>query len=243
MQWYEEEKKSKQNSKISRLLIMGMVITVIIILALIFLIMYLYSNANKKIAIVNGVQNNQIYNLLEINSQNDNTEIMIPIKEFALALGYEAYNGSYKNVSEDKNKCYVIVEEEVANFELESNIITKLDLTTEDSEYEYNQISDKVIQKNGILYTTIEGIEKGLNLSFIFNKQKQQVDIRTLDWLADYYEESIEQGVYKGYTSLDTESLKNKKAILDNMLVVVSDNEKYGVISSRKRRNNFRSKI
>lgn len=246
MQWYEEEKKSKQNSKISKLLIMGMAITIIIILILIVLMMYLLKDANKRVVNIDGVQNNQIFNLFEFNKKDDGTtEILIPIKDFAVALGYEAYNGSYNSASEDKNKCYVIVgkenkedesaqsiKKEVANFELDSNKITKLDLTSDKSEYEYCQIDDKITQKDGVLYTTVEGIEKALNISFSYSAENEKITIYTLDWLVDYYSEAIEKGDYKGYKALDTESLTNEKAILSNMLVLISDSGKYGVLNT-----------
>lgn len=245
MQWYENEKQNQNDTKINKLLIVAMCITLAIIVIIIALIMYISKGSTRNIATVDGVQNNQIFKLLDFEKKEDgNTEIWVPIKEFASSLGYEAFNGLYNSATEDKNKCYVIVgkndendsgNKEVANFELESDTIAKLDLSSSKSEYEYYQIEDKVIQKDGILYTTIEGIEKGLNLAINYDSNEEQITIYTLDWLVDYYEKAIEQGKYPGCKKLDTESLKNEKAILQNMLVIISENGKYGVINSRKR--------
>lgn len=241
MQWYDEKKDTK-DTKISKILKISIIITIIFIIILSVLIISISKNTVKKIATIDGTQDNKIFDLFEYEKMdNDEIKVWIPIKEIAPYLGYKAYNGNYNSATEDTTKCYVSIDaqekniKEVANFQLDSNKISKLDLTIQNSEYEFCQIEDKVIEKDNKLFTTIEGIEKAFNVSFDYDLQKNEVTIYTLPFLVDYYKNEIEKGTYSGYKGMDESSIMNQKAILDGMLVLKTENEKYGVVNSRYR--------
>lgn len=249
MQWYDEKKINKEDTKVNKILMISIIITIVAIILTIMLMIIISKNTDRKVVLVNGENKNEIFDLLQFEKKDDGDyEVWIPIKEIATYLGYKGYNGEYNSVTEDKNKCYVISvnkeegredteegKKEVANFELDSNIISKLDLTETNSEYEYCEIEDKVIQIDGELYTTIEGIEKACNVSFEYDKEKSQITIYTLDYLVDFYTNAIKQGKYSGCKELDTKYFANQKSIFEDMLVIKSDNGKYGVVNSSTR--------
>lgn len=241
MQLYEENKNTK-GDKVNKILKISIITTIVFIIVLIALIMFLSTQIkNTPVATIDGKNQNAIYNYIKIEQdENENQKVWVSIKEIAPYFGYKAFNGNYNSATEDKNKCYVIIENseedkksinEVANFELDSNVISKLDLTTQNAEYELCTIDEKVVQKDEKLYTTIDGIEKAFNVIFDYNKETKEIKIFTLPTLVDSYKTAIEEGKYPGYKSLDTESATNQKAILDGFLIVTSDSGKYGALN------------
>ena len=253
MQMYEE---SNKNTKVNKILITSIFATIIIIIILLVTIIYISRNTVQRVAIIDDKKNDILFELMEYEKDNDGKEyIVFPIKEIAQYLGYKAYNGEYKSATEDKNKCYVIAEnkgdnsstqtegKEAANFELNSNVISKIDLTSKSNEYEYYELDKKVIQKNGKLYTTVDGIQKAFNAYFDYDTEKQKITVYTLEHLNEIYTKRISDGEYKGYKTLATKSLKNEKALLENMLIVQAENDKYGVIDARRKKSNIRGKI
>lgn len=247
MQLYENSKETKE-SNINKILKTSIIIISIIILVLIILIVILSGNKkDSPSAIIDGVEQNKIFDLIQYEDLGNNqVKLWIPIKEIAPYLGFVAYNGTYKSATEDKNKCYIITEEkveqeneqinlrEVSNFEVNSNIISKLDLTQQGEDYEFIKIEDKVIEKNDNIYTTIEGIEKAFNVSFEYDYEKKKITVYTLPFLVNFYQSQLSEGSYPGYTKLETDINTNVKALLDGILIVKSEKEKdsskYGAI-------------
>ncbi len=242
MQWYDEEKNKQKDKKINKMLTASISVTFIIIIVLIFLIILLKKEDGKKLKVyIDGAQNKEILSMLDFEQDaNGNVNILLPIKDISQYLGYKAYNGEYNNATEDTNKCYVsaikenTTYEEIANYELNSNILYKLDLSDNNREYEYLELDSKVIEKNNKLYTTMDGIEKGFNVSFEYDKEKNQITIYTLNYLIDWYSKLIEDGKYGSCGSLDKENFVNEKGILDGFLIVAtegdSSSKKYGVL-------------
>ncbi len=161
--------------------------------------------------------------------ENDGT-VYAPIKEIASYFGYDSYSGGYNEISEEQSKCYVQSQNEVANFELGETKIYKLDLTKNNADYEYVYTKKPVIARGGVLYATIEGLEKGFNISFDYNKEKNTITIWTMTALYDYYANQV---LDYGYTELN-KIFVNQKAILNDKLIVLKDKDKkqYGVIKS-----------
>lgn len=161
--------------------------------------------------------------------ENDGT-IYAPIKEIASYFGYDSYSGGYNEISEEPNKCYVQSENEIANFQLGETKIYKLDLTKNNGDYEYVYTKKPVIAKNGVLYASVEGLEKGFNISFDYNKEKNTIEIWTTPALYQYYANKV---LDYGYTELN-DVFVNQKAILNDRLIVLKDKDKkqYGVIKT-----------
>lgn len=234
------EQKNSGNKKTTTIILVVIILVLIITAALAGIIIYLKQTT---LAVkVNGVANQEIKNMLEID-ENDPSKVYVPIKKFASQLTYkdesgatnrlyEAFDGSYATKSEDETQCYVQCAEEVAMFKLNSNVIYKT-LIGENTDYEYFNIDEKVKSINGELYTTIDGIEKAFNVSFSYDVNKKRIEIYTMPYLISYYSANIMNYGYNGLS----EDFTNQKTVLDDMLVVEKGEEgnsqKMGVISTQ----------
>ena len=215
----KEEKKKKRTTGI----ILGAIILVILIIIGIAVYLFYIQSTTMRL-ILDGQSNESLKQIIVF----ENGKMYAPIKEIASYLGYSSYNGEYSQRSEDQSKCYVQSENEVANFSLNSNTIYKLDLTTSGNDYENVYVDDPVIAKDGVLYATSEAIEKAFNVSFQYDQNANRIYIYTLPYLVQTYSSKV---LDYGYTAL-SDVFVNEKAILDNMLVVTSGQNKdvYGVI-------------
>ncbi|MCI8637113.1 MAG: hypothetical protein HFJ36_04630 [Clostridia bacterium] len=217
-----EEKKKKKTTKI---ILIAIVFVVMIIIGITSYLFYIQSTTLK--VSINGESNGKIKNLLYF---ADDGTVYAQIKEIAKYFGYDSYSGGYNEISEEPNKCYVQNENEVANFQLEETKIYKLDLTKNNGDYEYVYTKKPVIARNGVLYASIEGLEKGFNISFDYNQEKNTIDIWTTPALYQYYASRV---LDYGYTELN-DKFVNQKAILNDKLIVLKDKDKkqYGVIKT-----------
>ncbi len=218
----KEEKKKKKTTKI---ILAAIIIVVIIIISIVAYLMYLQSTIMR--ITIDGKPMDNLKSLLVF--ENDGT-IYAPIKEIASYLGYESYNGEYSEKSEEKSKCYIQNENEIANFELAQNKIYKLDLTDKDANYEYLYMKNPVKAINGVLYISNEGLEKAFNISFDYNQAKNTINIYTMPYLYQGYASTV---LDYGYVELSPEFV-NQKSILKDQLIVLKDKDKkkYGVIST-----------
>lgn len=225
MQYYDEnyDAEKAKSKKWSAFVLVLIVLTVIAIIAVICTILYIQQRAFR--VYINGVSVNLPTDTLIINENSD--KIYIDIKGIAQYLNYDSHNGEYKLTTEDTNKCWVNGEYETASFFLNSNKISKVKLNSED-DYEDYTISDPVVNRNGKLYCTQEGIKIGFNITFNYNKQSNRIEIYTLPYLVETYTAQFKTYGYDGVSR----NFNNQKAILYNMFVVKKDNNQYGVVTS-----------
>lgn len=210
------------SNKTTKILVILMIITVLISIGIIGAIYYLKIKEFK--FLFNGSEYKKYTNdLFVIN----NDKIYISIKDMASLVDYKAYNGTFGSqdqYSEDTTKCYVEGKNELASFELNSNIISKTLISSNDG-YEYFEIDEPVVQINNKLYTTQMGISKALNIVFDYNKNSNEVSVYTLPYLVDYYTKTVQ--------NVDLTNFNNQKALLYNLLIVSdgmeSSDVKYGV--------------
>lgn len=221
-----QEKQKKDNTKIIKRIIL--IIIIILVLAIIGIAITMVYIDNSKLRVyVDGKINNEVKDLLQI---QDDGKIYVPIKEIAPYLGYKAFNGDYTDKSEDRSKCYVECENEVANFTLNSNKIYKLNTKSNSStgeNYEYFYAEEPVKAMDGILYTTTDGMEDAFNAVFNYDQAQNRIQIYTMPYLISLYTNSV---LDYGYTKIDDE-FNNQKTILDSMLIVQKDKSSYGVIN------------
>ena len=219
-----EEKKIKEdkNKKMAKIILILMGVILVVIIGLIIAMTYIRSSELQ--VYLNGSANSKIKEMIVI---EDDGTIYFPVKEIASYLGYKSYNGEYSDKSEDKNKCYVQCNDEVANFTLNSKKIYKLTTTRNNSNYEYYYTDKPVKAINGKLYATSDGIEKAFNVSFSFNDKTNKGYIYTMPYLIETYTSKI---LDYGYSKID-ENFTNQKSVLNSMLIVYKEDEKaYGVI-------------
>ena len=218
MELYDE---SVEQRKSKAPMIIGVCITILVVITILIIFGILYLKNSITTIQVNGLRNNEIEKILYFETTEEGSQLYIPIIKIAKFLGYDGYNGDYKNKSEDKSKCHVTCEDETAMFTLNSDMLIKI---TNDSEYEYVKLDEPVFEKNGELYTTIQGIKKAFNVSFYSDEKYKNIDIFTMDYLVQYYTTKLKIEKYSN-------NFTDKKTIFENM-VIIEDNKKYGVINA-----------
>lgn len=216
-----QKKEETKRKKTTQIILVAIILVVIIIIAIVSYLMYIKSTVMT--LTINGQANERLKSLLVFESDGN---IYAPIKEIATYFGYDSFNGDYSEKSELQSKCYIQNGNEVANFELGQNKIYKLDLTQKEANYEYIYIKNPVKAINGVLYVSVEGLQKAFNISFNYDQEKNAITIYTMPYLYQYYATRV---LDYGYTELSSEFV-NQKAILNNFLVVLKDRNKYGVV-------------
>ena len=221
--------KSSNEEKIKKTLKTTIVILSVISILIIILIGLLYVQKKKALKIfIDGADNTKI---MDSKIVFEGDKIYITIKTFAKQVGYEVFDGEYKqSYIEDKNKCYIKNKDEVRSYVLDSNQIYKKIITTNEvSNYEYFEIDEPVKKINGELYASINGISNGCNVAISYNKENNKIDIYTLSKLVTSY---TAQGTKFEKTSAlvgEDVNYSNQKAILYGMMVVKNDEKKFGV--------------
>ena len=219
MELYEEV-DNKKKSKLP--MIIGILLTALIILIIVIIGTIIYLKQSVMQIIVNGQNKNEIEKLLYI-PEDDNTKLYIPIRAIAKYLNYNDFRGDNKIKSEDSTKSYVKNENEIAMFTKDSDTLVK---TRGDSDYEYVKLEEKVLEKDGELYTTPSGIEKAFNTLFEYNANKKNINIYTMDYLNKMYASKLK---IDGETVKLSEEYSDQKAIFEGLIIVIKNNI-YGVV-------------
>ena len=136
-------------------------------------------------------------------------------------LNYEGFTGDYKYKSEDKNKCHVkdINGNETAMFTKDSDLLIKI---TSNSENQYITLDKPVFEKDGKLYTTIDGIQKAFNILVSADQGYKNINMFTMDYLITYYTTELKIAEY-------SVNFEDKKAIFQNMIIIQNNNQ-FGVV-------------
>lgn len=229
MNLMEESFQNNEVKKKKRATTIILVAIFIVLIAIISIIIYLaYAKKSQMKLYLDGKQNQKVLEMLLI---KDDGTVNAPIKEIAEYLGYDSFNGEYADKSEEISKCYVQskTNEEICNLELGSKKLYKLDLTSSNQNYEYYYTKNAVFSNNGTLYGDAEIIEKAFNVSFTYDKDKNTITILTMPYLIQSYSGKVLDYGYKELSDV----FANKKAILQDMLVVKKDDKKMGVINSK----------
>lgn len=216
-----EQKKVKDTKKITKIILIIISILVLAIIAIFFAIIYIDSTTLK--LYINGATNEKVKEMMVV--EEDGT-IYFPIKEISPYLGYESFNGEYTDKSEDASKCYIINEEEITNFALNSNKIYKLGISDSTGNYEYFYIDKPVKAINGKLYATVDTIESAFNISFTYDTDKQKIYIYTIPYLIETYSSRV---LDYGYDAI-SDNFINQKAVLNNMLIVTRGQDKSSAV-------------
>lgn len=199
----------RKNKKMMKMIMIFIVIILLASFAIIGAILYLQKTQFKFY-----INEQETANFAEDLFVFEEDKIYISIKDMATLVGYTAYNGAYGSqdqYSEDVTKCYVESTNEIASFELNSNVIYKTQVNEND--YVKFDIDEPVKQINDKLYTTIEGISRAYNVAFIYVKESNQVTIYTLPYLVAGYSKQIKN------SSIST-NFNNQKALLYNLIIV-----------------------
>lgn len=217
---YQEKKKG---IKVTTIIVIFIAILIILGGVIVYAIIYL--RGNTVTTKVDDVKMNDITEMLLFDESTGETKIYVPIRKIASYFGYKDYTGDYRELSEDESKCYVQCENEIAMFTQDSNVLFKI---RKDSDYEYINLSENVVKKEGEWYTTSDGIEKAFNVIFSYDSTKKNIEIYTMPYLVKFYGDNLKNA---GYIETSSE-FTDQKSIFENMLIVKSENGKYGVVEA-----------
>lgn len=200
--------KEQKNKRMMKWIIIMIIVLLLISVALGIVIFYLKEQAFKFTIDGENISSSQIASDLFV---FEGEEVYVSIKDIAPLLGYRVYNGGYKQYTEKGNQCYVENSNEVCTFENNSTKIYKNEPETMD--YEYFDLSLPVKTMNNKLYTTIEGISLGCNVTMAFDKEANRMTIYTLPYLVNYYTNNMGQNVA-------LTEFQNQKALRYGLVVV-----------------------
>lgn len=239
MELYDEEQRRKQENldkKINKIIMRAIIIISITIVILIGIIYYIKNNPNEVTIKIDGRETPSLSSIIEFETKEDGTMMInAPIKQFATFVGYMAYNGEYGRPSEDKSIYSVKNDYEIAEFHLNSSIIYKKNLSIQNSTYEEYKVDANVFEKNGVLYTDLNGLKCAFNLYIQYNKETKTLNIYTLKRMIEFAKNRAVKNFAKA--GIDAEKFTNTQAILDGKIVVTVEKKtetgttyKYGVI-------------
>lgn len=234
MNFIEQEfipKKVDKSKRTLKILLILIILIVISIIAIIFVILALKKEPLK--ITLNGEINNDLKSIIEI--AEDGT-INIPIREIAPYLDYNSYNGDYFNKSENVDKCYVEIDEEVAVFTANSNRIEKINPKT--SEATYYLIKKPIQLINGKLYADPEGIMEAFNIYFAYNKSKNKIIIETMDYIVESYKDDA---IEMGYKTI-SQDFNDQKASLEDLVIIIDSKGKYGILNMQNKKEILETK-
>ena len=112
----EIEIQKLKNKKIKKIIMVLIILLLILGIALIALITYRMANPTKVTTYIDGKLVQNFDEIVDFSTdENGQTQIYIPIREFASYLnsvnpefGYQTFKGDYNPKTEEDNKCYVI---------------------------------------------------------------------------------------------------------------------------------------
>ena len=226
-----QPKKEDKTKRLSKILLILIIIIAILIVAIMCVIASLKTEPLK--VNLDGQANNDIKKLLVF---DEDGSVHIPIRDIAPFLGYESFNGDYLNKSEDTNKCYIEIDEEVVNFEANSNKIEKINPQTMESSY---ILIDEAVQlRDGKLYTTPQGISKAFNVYYNYDEAKKKMTIQTMQYIVDMYEQNAIELGYKGISN----NFNDSKACLKDLTIIQDQKGKYGIMNMETKKEILEAK-
>ena len=234
MELYEENKDTKEMERKSKKTIKILIITLaFVILTIIVLMVMIYYIQGQQFKVnIDGKR----ASLPEDTFVFEGDNIYVSIRDFAQSNGYTYHNGEYKHqYSEDTDKCYIYNANEIASYSLDSDTLYKVlntnsQSTDVEADYEYYTIDEPVKMINNKLYTTLDGISKGCNVSIGYDQESNTVTAYTLNYLTTFYSARIPTSIFvEGAEQTEINYFSNQKAILYNLMVVKDANGYYGV--------------
>ena len=220
----EEILKPKKKKTIKATTILSIIIILLLICCVITIVFIVYFNGAILSITLDGSDAKELQKVFIF---EENNKVYMPIRRMASYLKYDSYNGDYITLSEDATKCYIKNDEELVSFTLDSNILTKI----VEEETKQIKIEEPIKEINGELCITAEGAQDAFNFRFYYDTENNKIIIQTLSYLYTGYSRMYQN--QKGYLPIQ-ETFVNKTAIYDGMLIVKSQDGKYGVISTNE---------
>lgn len=165
----------------------------------------------------------------------DGDKMYISIQDIASFLGYQTYNGGYKQYTEDKTKCYITNAKEGVAFEANSNKMYKYNLLeTGNDESQAFTMNEPIKTYATNLYISSEDLARAFNIMVNKEQETNTFSIFTLSYLTDYYSKQVQNSALIADGNNFTEKVKfnNQKAVLYDMMIVKDPTSNlYGVVT------------
>ena len=221
---FKEEKKKVKKKGI--IIISCIVVAIILIIGIVVAMMY-FQSLEWGIS-VNGV-GVQLKDTTIITDEQTG-KVFVSISDIApYVTGYTYLHGEYGNNSEDNTSGVVQCADEAVEFHANENKINKIQLKedTNDNEYGYMYLSEKIKYANGQLYAYVEDLNPLLNAKVTYNAETNKITLYGTEFLYEQYQASIAN---LGYTSLDP-SFVNKKALASDIIVAKKSDGLTGIVT------------
>ncbi|MBP3801709.1 MAG: hypothetical protein J6I85_06795 [Clostridia bacterium] len=220
----DEEIKNAQTTKKDKKPIIAVILLVaIFIVAILIVVTYatLVKMKGKELTIsLNGNNNAELKKIIQI---EDDGTMYVPIRDIAEYLNYKSYNGNYRNKSENSDECYIETKEEIVTFVDGAEEIEKINPSN--SETTYFRLEKPIKTKNNKLYISSDGFEIAYNVKCEYDKSKNKISIKTMDYII---EENKAEILKNGFKSISNK-FDDKKAVLTGLAIVTGDSGKYGL--------------
>ncbi|MBQ2916784.1 MAG: WG repeat-containing protein [Clostridia bacterium] len=218
----EPQKRQKTNGQ--KIVLMLLITSIILSIFVLVMIFALQGNKTNALGLLIDEKPIQITENMLISDENGVN--YISLKQLSTLIGYNYLRGGYEEYAEDNTKCYLESQNQIIGFEENSNEIYK---TTQNSEtdYEYYNLNNKIIQSNGVLYIALEDLAVGCNVVYTFSAENNKILIYTTGHLSQNY---IKTFAENGLTV--NNDAKNDKAIIYNMVVAANTSGKLGVLDT-----------
>lgn len=221
MGWTSREEVEKKGMDISTKIIIAMIVCVVCIIILITTILIVQMN---RYVLKIDKKEIESYDINKLKTKVNNLTY-INIEEFSKLVGYEYHKGEFKAYTSSEDKCYVQGKEETTSFFLNDNKIYKSNAEEFSSEYSVISTSNPTVEIKGIIYASIDTINKAFNV-VIYEKEKE-LEIYTLKSLISAYDNTVKK---MGYTGIEELNFENRKALLYNCLIVKKKGGLYKIL-------------
>lgn len=218
------ETKKEQQPKGKKIVLMLLILSIVMLIVILALLVYLKDKQVNPLTL--NINNKKIELKENVNIVSENNLIYLSIKEISNELGYNYSRGEYLQYVEDNNKCYIEKDSQIIGFESGSNKIYKTSQNAK-TDYEYYDLKNKIIEKNGILYISLEDIPVGCSCIVEFKTKENEIIITSAEKLFEIKKESF---LNQGLTI--SEDASNKRAMIYDMFIAANENGKLGVLDS-----------
>ena len=225
-----DQEVKKEEPKGKKIVLFLLIFSIILLIAIIAIMIVFGANQTKPLTLSINGSNITIDNDFIVTDANGIN--YISIQKLSKSIGYDYLTGEYKQYNEDttNTKCYLQNDNQVIQFEVDTNKIYKT-LLDSNLDYEEYELRNKILQSNGVIYIALEDINVGLNVVCAYSEQNNNISISTIENLTEGYKTSLPQQTNNEQTTISDE-FSNQKAISHNMLVVSNENQKWGVIDT-----------
>ena len=215
----EEMLEKKKKTKKIMIIIVSLIVLLLIICGVLLFLIFKAEKETLKLSIDNSSKS-FASDLFVI----EDGKVYVAIKDFGTMMGYTPYNGDYKNkYSEDTTRCYISNNDESASYSLNDSTMYKKATINED--YEYFTLDEPVRLINDKLYVIASGAALGTNSIIQYDAENNKISVLSLDYIVSRYSSQFPNADIAS----EEANFNNKKALIYGLIVVMSEDEHYGV--------------